>query len=158
MERWSEKSLALIERARGFSDDDDFLKLVQAQICITRERDDEAEWLLNSVAEDILDDADNNLEMYCYYLYIRTLQKRDASVTGQIFDSSVVRIKIRDKGVGIDNLDKAMTPLFTTGGDDRAGLGFTVMKSFCDNVRVSSQVGKGTTVTLTKRIVGRSKW
>ncbi|MDD6603854.1 MAG: anti-sigma F factor [Eubacteriales bacterium] len=79
-------------------------------------------------------------------------------VTGQIFDSSVVRIKIRDKGVGIDNLDKAMTPLFTTGGDDRAGLGFTVMKSFCDNVRVSSQVGKGTTVTLTKRIVGRSKW
>lgn len=79
-------------------------------------------------------------------------------VTGQIFDDSTVKIKIRDKGIGIDDLSKAMTPLFTTGGDDRAGLGFTVMKSFCDNVRVSSQVGKGTTVILTKRIVGRSKW
>lgn len=79
-------------------------------------------------------------------------------LTGQIFDGAVVKIKIRDRGVGIDNLDMAMTPLFTTGGDDRAGLGFTVMKSFCDDVRVSSRVGKGTTVTLTKRIVGRTKW
>lgn len=79
-------------------------------------------------------------------------------ISGQILDDKTVRIKIRDKGVGIPNLDDAMQPLFTTGGADRAGLGFTVMQSFCDTVRVSSKVGVGTTVTLTKRIQGRSKW
>lgn len=79
-------------------------------------------------------------------------------IVGQILDNSIVRIKIRDKGVGIDSLDDAMRPLFTTGGSDRAGLGFTVMQSFCDNVRVTSRVGAGTTVTLTKHIAGRTKW
>ena len=79
-------------------------------------------------------------------------------ITGQITDDNTVRIKIRDKGIGIDNLDKAMMPLFTTGGSDRAGLGFTVMQSFCDRVKVTSSVGKGTTVVLTKRISGRTRW
>lgn len=79
-------------------------------------------------------------------------------ITGQITDDNTVRIKIRDKGIGIDNLDKAMMPLFTTGGSDRAGLGFTVMQSFCDRVKVTSSVGKGTTVVLTKRISGITRW
>ncbi len=79
-------------------------------------------------------------------------------ISGQILDDNVVRLKIKDKGIGIPNLDDAMRPLFTTGGTDRAGLGFTVMQSFCDNVKVSSKVGIGTTVTLTKKILGRSKW
>lgn len=79
-------------------------------------------------------------------------------ISGQILDDSTVRIKIRDKGVGIPNLDDAMRPLFTTGGSDRAGLGFTVMQSFCDTVKVNSKIGSGTTVTLSKRIQGRSKW
>lgn len=79
-------------------------------------------------------------------------------IVGQIIDDSIVRIKIRDKGVGISNIDDALKPLFTTGGSDRAGLGFTVMQSFCDDVRVSSKLGAGTTVTLTKTIQGRSKW
>ena len=59
-------------------------------------------------------------------------------------------IKVRDKGCGIPDIEKAMEPLFTTGGEERAGLGFAVMQSFCDSVRVTSAVGKGTSVTLTK--------
>lgn len=85
VDSWCEQSLSLIERARGFVDDNDFLKLVQAQIYLTRNREEEAEWLLDSVADNILDDVDNNLELYCYYLYIRTLQRRDSELTTEMF-------------------------------------------------------------------------
>ena len=60
-------------------------------------------------------------------------------ITGQISDSNIVKVTIRDKGCGIPDIDKAMTPLFTTGEGDRAGLGFTVMESFCDSIRVRSK-------------------
>ena len=79
-------------------------------------------------------------------------------ITGQLLHDNIIKIKIKDNGLGIENIQKAMTPLFTTGSTDRAGLGFTVMQSFCDRVRVSSSVGRGTTVTLTKKINGRTKW
>lgn len=79
-------------------------------------------------------------------------------INAVIHDNNSVRISIRDKGCGIADVNKAMTPLYTTGGGDRAGLGFTVMESFCDSVRVRSKEGKGTTVTLTKRIAGKSQW
>lgn len=78
-------------------------------------------------------------------------------ITGQITDD-IVKIKIADKGVGIEDVKLAMTPLYTTGESDRAGLGFTVMQSFCDRIKVSSSLNKGTTVILTKKIQGRSKW
>ena len=78
-------------------------------------------------------------------------------ISGEILENSTVRIKIKDKGVGIENINKAMQPLFSTGGEDRAGLGFTVMQSFCDRVSVKSKKGSGTAVTLTKRIRGK-KW
>ena len=79
-------------------------------------------------------------------------------IDGQITDNNVVKIKIKDKGTGIEDVQKAMQPLYTTGGSDRAGLGFTVMQSFCDRIKVTSKKDKGTTVTLTNRIAGRSKW
>jgi len=79
-------------------------------------------------------------------------------ISGSIDDKHIVKIVIRDKGCGIKDIDKAMTPLFTTGGGDRAGLGFTVMESFCDTVRVRSHQDKGTTVTLSKKIEGKAKW
>lgn len=79
-------------------------------------------------------------------------------ITGQLLQDNIIKIKIKDNGLGIENIQKAMTPLFTTGSTDRAGLGFTVMQSFCDRVRVSSSVGRGTTVTLIKKINGRTKW
>lgn len=79
-------------------------------------------------------------------------------ITTTIYDTSTVKITIRDKGCGIENITEAMTPLFTTGEGERAGLGFTVMESFCDKVRVRSSLGKGTSVTLIKKIEGKSKW
>ena len=72
-------------------------------------------------------------------------------------DNNVV-IRIKDRGLGIENIPQAMRPLFTTGDGDRAGLGFTVMESFCDKVKVYSTPNKGTTVVLTKKITGHSVW
>lgn len=77
-------------------------------------------------------------------------------ITVSITDNNIVRIRIRDKGVGIEDIPRAMEPLFTTAGSERAGLGFAVMESFMDSVRVTSQLGKGTTVTLKKRIWGKN--
>ena len=65
-------------------------------------------------------------------------------------------MKVRDRGCGIADVQKAMEPLFTTGGSERAGLGFAVMQSFMDKVRVSSAPGRGTRVTLTKRLQART--
>lgn len=70
-----------------------------------------------------------------------------ATLTG-----SRLRVVIADKGVGIPNVEEAMTPVFTTGGKERAGLGFAVMQTFMDDVRVRSTAGRGTRVTLTKTL------
>ena len=76
-------------------------------------------------------------------------------ISVKIFDNGQVIIKIRDKGCGIENVNQAMEPLYTTGGAERAGLGFAVMQSFMDNIKVISKVEKGTTITLTKNIIPR---
>ena len=74
-------------------------------------------------------------------------------IKGKITDTNKVIIKIRDKGCGIEDVKKAMEPLFTTAPEEeRAGLGFAVMQSFCDKVKVKSVPEKGTTVTLEKTI------
>lgn len=73
-------------------------------------------------------------------------------ISVRILECNVVEIKIRDKGCGIADVEKAMTPLYSSEGGERAGLGFTVMQSFMDSLRVSSREGKGTTVTMKKRI------
>lgn len=73
-------------------------------------------------------------------------------IEAKITEDNRVTVKIRDKGVGIPDIAKAMEPLYTTSSDERAGLGFAVMQSFTDKVRVKSTVGKGTTVTLEKMI------
>lgn len=74
-------------------------------------------------------------------------------INAKITDKSKIIIKIRDKGRGIEDIEKAMEPLFTTAGGERAGLGFAVMQSFMDKVKVSSTVGKGTTVCMEKSII-----
>ena len=71
-------------------------------------------------------------------------------------EESTVRRSGRDRGCGIENIKQAMEPLFTTGGEERAGLGFAVMESFTDRLTVHSRVGKGTVVTMMKKI--RSKY
>ncbi|MEG0397009.1 MAG: anti-sigma F factor [Oscillospiraceae bacterium] len=77
------------------------------------------------------------------------------TITAAIYEDMRLVVSIVDKGVGIENVQKAMEPLFTTGGDERAGLGFAVMESFMDKVCVRSAVNKGTRVTLTKYIGAR---
>ena len=78
-------------------------------------------------------------------------------ITVKIHNDNRVVISIRDKGCGISDIKKAREPLFTTLGGDRAGLGFSVMESFTDKLSVRSKVGVGTTVTLCKKICGRTK-
>ena len=73
-------------------------------------------------------------------------------ITAELFDNNSIRIKIRDKGCGIGDIEQAMQPLFTTVGGERAGLGFAVMQSFSDAVSVRSSLGKGTTVSLSKKL------
>ena len=77
-------------------------------------------------------------------------------ISAKILADDRVVVKVRDRGCGIPDIEKAMEPLYTTGGEERAGLGFAVMQSFCDCVRVSSAPGRGTTVTLTKRFTRRN--
>lgn len=76
-------------------------------------------------------------------------------ITAEIIDDGILKIKIRDTGCGIENIDMALTPLFTTVGGERAGLGFAVMQSFMDSVKVTSKVGRGTSVIMKKKISPR---
>lgn len=78
-------------------------------------------------------------------------------ITVSIYENRNVRIVIRDRGCGIDDVGKAMEPLFTTAGGERAGLGFAVMESFMDKLSVRSRPGKGTTVTMTKQLSFRAR-
>ena len=73
----------------------------------------------------------------------------------RLFEDNVMEIVVKDTGVGIPDVEKARKPLFTTGGADRSGMGFTIMESFMDNLKVRSQAGKGTTVTMRRRISRR---
>ena len=77
-------------------------------------------------------------------------------ISVDLLENSIVRIKVKDKGCGIPDVKCARAPLFTTDrAGERSGMGFTVMESFTDSMRVSSKVGKGTSVTLYKKIDGR---
>ncbi len=73
----------------------------------------------------------------------------------RIIEDDTLEICVKDKGKGIENVKKAMEPLFTTGGEDRSGMGFTIMDTFMDKMKVSSRGGKGTTVTMQRRIRSR---
>jgi stage II sporulation protein AB (anti-sigma F factor) len=69
----------------------------------------------------------------------------------------VLHIRITDFGVGIEDVEKAVTPFFTTLADDeRSGMGFTIMQTFMDDFSLESEQGKGTTVRMRKRIEGRT--
>lgn len=77
-------------------------------------------------------------------------------LTAALYESGEVRITITDRGVGIPDVKKAMEPMYTTGNpEERAGLGFAVMQSFMDKVKVASTPGKGTRVTMVKRLDAR---
>ena len=77
------------------------------------------------------------------------------TLTAALYEDGTLRVAVADKGCGIPDVSKAMEPLFTTGGAERAGLGFAVMQSFMDRVKVTSKPGKGTRVLLVKRLSRR---
>ncbi len=74
----------------------------------------------------------------------------------RILKDNVLDIVVKDKGVGIQDLEKAKEPMFTTGGADRSGMGITIMESFMTSFSISSTLGKGTTVHMRRRIQRRS--
>ena len=73
----------------------------------------------------------------------------------QLKEPNTLEIVIRDWGVGIPDVEQARQPLYTTGNEERSGMGFTIMESFMDDLRVRSNPGKGTTVTMKKRVSRR---
>ena len=73
----------------------------------------------------------------------------------RIREDHSLEVVVRDWGVGIEDVEQARTPLFTTGSEERSGMGFTIMESFMDTLRVRSTPGKGTTVTMRRQIARR---
>ena len=114
---------------------------------------------LNPTVSDITDlktavsEAVTNCIVHAYKDSIGTIY-----ITLKILNQNTAYIKIRDKGCGIEDISQAMQPLFTTSpNDDRAGIGFAVMQSFTDKLKVSSSLGKGTTVIMTKQLRTREQ-
>jgi len=77
------------------------------------------------------------------------------TVRCRILKDNVLDIVVKDRGVGIHDIEKAREPMFTTGGNDRSGMGFTIMESFMNSFDVSSVPGKGTCVHMRRRIQRR---
>ncbi len=84
------------------------------------------------------------------HAYPDTMEK--IYIKTRLFENNLVEITVRDRGAGIPNVDQAREPMYTTGDSERSGMGFTIMESFMDSLKVRSVLGKGTTVTMTKRI------
>ncbi len=77
------------------------------------------------------------------------------SVRCRILKGNILDIVIKDRGVGIENIEQARKPMFTTGGAERSGMGFTIMESFMTSFDVTSVPGKGTCVHMRRRIQRR---
>ena len=73
----------------------------------------------------------------------------------RILKDNVLDIVVKDKGIGISDVEQARRPSYTTGGNERSGMGFTIMESFMTNLEISSKPGKGTTVHMRRRLQRR---
>lgn len=71
----------------------------------------------------------------------------------RILKGQVLDIVVKDKGVGIGDIEQAMRPMYTTGGSDRSGMGFTIMESFMTTLSITSEPGKGTTVHMRRKLL-----
>lgn len=73
----------------------------------------------------------------------------------RLYENNVLELCVRDWGVGIADIERARRPMYTTGGEERSGMGFTIMESFMDALKVRSQPDKGTTVIMKRKIAPR---
>ena len=96
-------------------------------------------------------EAGTNSIVHAYPDSLGTVMSR-----ARILEGGILEIVVKDSGVGIPDIDKAREPLYTTGGDERSGMGFTIMESFMDKLRVRSRIDHGTTVTMRRRISVRT--
>ena len=78
------------------------------------------------------------------------------TLKARICEGNVLEVTIKDAGKGISDVEKARQPMYTTGGEERCGMGFTIMESFMDGLTVRSNPGRGTTVTMQKKIASRA--
>lgn len=79
------------------------------------------------------------------------------TLKARLLPGNILDLVIRDRGCGIENVDQARAPMYTTGGAERSGMGFTIMESFMHELKVTSQPGKGTTVHMKRKIVKRGE-
>lgn len=95
-------------------------------------------------------EAVTNAIVHAYPDELGVITLRCRILKGQTLD-----IVVKDKGVGISDIEQARRPMFTTGGTERSGMGFTIMESFMTNLEITSEVGKGTTVHMRRKIQRR---
>ena len=92
-------------------------------------------------------EAVTNAIVHAYPDFIGTVQMRL-----RILEGNVLEIRVTDRGCGISDVKRAMEPMYSTGGEERSGMGFTIMSSFTDSLKVKSAPGRGTTVTMAKKL------
>jgi len=107
----------------------------------------ELEDIKTSVSE-----AVTNAIVHAYPDSIGTVQLRV-----RICENQVLEISVKDRGRGIPDIPKARQPMFTTGGEERSGMGFTIMESFMDKLTVKSVPGRGTSVHMKKKLAAQVK-
>ena len=95
-------------------------------------------------------EAVTNCFVHAYPDELGTVTVRCRILKGQTLD-----IVVKDKGIGISDIEQARKPMFTTGGMDRSGMGFTIMESFMTNLDITSEPGKGTTVHMRRKLQRR---
>ena len=121
-----------------------------AAACFTAQRDptlNELEDIKTAVSE-----AVTNAIVHAYPDAIGTV-----TLKMRVCPGNVLELTVKDRGRGIADVEKARQPMFTTGGAERSGMGFTIMESFMDNLTVRSVPGRGTTVTMKKKLAARLK-
>ena len=96
-------------------------------------------------------EAVTNCIVHAYPDSIGTIRLR-----ARIFEDHRIEIAVSDRGRGIEDVERARQPMFTTGGEDRSGMGFTIMESFMDSLKLRSAPGRGTVVTMSRRIAERA--
>ena len=103
--------------------------------------------------EDIKTSVSEAVTNAIVHAYPDTLGKVQIKV--RLCEGNVLEITVKDRGRGIPDVEKAREPMFTTGGEERSGMGFTIMESFMDKLTVKSVPGRGTTVSMKKRLAAR---